>query len=171
MADSGEHVDRRRKPFTQRERKKWSQDYGHRYVNNWGSGDLPAPFCAGDIVELIEPMPDDDDGDNRLRGQKGPLFVVTYGPSVGEGDDWYFRVRDGSREGGSDRLHVFEGGAGINYMAPFRLVETVDPEGLAERERLLAAGWSYTPPEECPTCGQEVGRGVFSTAASGRGQS
>ena len=66
-----------RKPFTLKERKRWSQDFGQRARNNWGAGDLPAPFCAGDIVELVGTVPDDEGGYNRLRGQTGPFFVVT----------------------------------------------------------------------------------------------
>lgn len=151
---------KRRKPFTLRERRKWSQDYGYRHRNNWGSGDLPAPFCAGDVVRLVgEP-------NERLRGQTGPFFVVTYGPSIDEGDAWYFRVYDGNGLSGSDRLHVASADRctwdeDVDWMACFELVETIDPEGLALRQRMLADGWSYTPPLSCPECGQDLPRASF----------
>lgn len=154
----------RRKPFTLRERRAFSQDFGHRPRSAWGGGDLPAPFCAGDVVELVGEMSDESDGHPRLRGMTGPFFVVSYACSIGEDDEWYFRVDDGDT--GSDRLHVIPT-MDIDWMAPFRLVETVDPDGLAERERLLAAGWSYTPPELCPTCGHETTRGAVTIGDAG----
>ena len=146
-----------RKPFTLRERRRWTQGFGHRPVNNWGDGDLPAPWCPGDVVVLVEPLPDDDDGYNRLRGQVGPHFVVTCGFSIDEGDEWYFRVYDGNGEFGSDRMHVaYDWPEPVEYMRCFRLVETPDPEGLALRERMIADGWSWTAHPRCEACGQEI---------------
>lgn len=150
-----------RKPFTLRERRRWSQDFGHRPVNGWGAGDLPGPWCPGDVVALVEPFPDDGGGYNRLRGQAGPYFVVTCGFSIDEGDAWYFRVYDGNGQGGSDRMHVAYAGRcdwtePVDYMSHFRLVETPDPEGLALRERMLADGWAWTPHPRCEACGQEI---------------
>lgn len=156
-------VDKRRKPFTIRERRRMCQNFDSRPTNNWGSGDLPAPFCEGDIVRLVGEVPDEGDGWPRLRGQRGPLFVVSYACSVGEGDDWYFRVEDGTLDGyGSDRLHVFDGGKQMNWMEPFELVETRDPEGLRLREQMLAEGWRYEPPPTCAACGQRLPRSVVS---------
>lgn len=143
-----------RKPFTLRERRRMSQDFGHRPVNNWGSGDLPAPWCSGDVVRLVgEPH-------ERLYGQQGPFFVVTYATSVDEGDAWYFRVHDGAG-GRCDRLHVASADRSnfeedIDWMECFKLVETSDPEGLTRREEMLAAGWSYTSPAVCEACGQRL---------------
>lgn len=145
-----------RKPFTLRDRKGMCQDFGHRPLNGWGAGTLPAPWCSGDVVELVDTPQRDHDGDDRLRGQTGPFFVVSYACSIDEGDGWYFRVYDGNGDHGSDRMHVVyaersDWDTTVDWMAPFRLVETPDPDGLAERQRLLADGWSV---EEvpCPAC-------------------
>lgn len=143
-------------PFTMKQRRLWSQGFGSRARNGWGAGDLPAPYCAGDIVRLTIDPADND----RLRGQTGPLFVVTYGPSIDEGDAWYFRVYDGNGYG-SDRLHVAYAERStwdedIDWMAGFELVDTADPEGLAERERMLAEGWTFTVPHRCPACGTRL---------------
>lgn len=152
-------VDKRRKPFTLRQRRRMCQSFGNRPRNNWGcdwEGGLPAPWCEGDIVRLRSPMPDEGDGHPRLRGIRGPLCVVTYATSIGEGDEWYFRVEDGVYEGCSDRLHVIP--PKTDWMSWFELVETPDPEGLALRGRMLAEGWSYTPPPTCEACGQRLPR-------------
>lgn len=149
-------MDRRRKPFTLRQRRRMCQSFGSRPRSNWGwdEDSIPAPFCEGDIVRLIADPPDEGDGYPRLRGVRGPLCVVTYATSIGEGDEWYFRVEDGVYEGCSDRLHVIP--PDIDWMASFELVETVDPEGLALREQMLADGWSYTPDPTCEACGQPL---------------
>lgn len=127
-----------RLPFNLRDRKRLSTQsgYGFRPRNNWGSGDLPAPFAEGDIVERVSDVADD-----RLRDQAGPFFVVSCAFSIDEGDEWYFRVRDGSTPWGSDRLHVLPT---ADYMAAFSLVDTSDPDGLALREMMLAEGWVDT---------------------------
>jgi hypothetical protein len=124
-------------------------------VNNWGDGDLPAPYAEGDLLWLPEGL--DVDG-GRMHGMTGPgWFVVCAGFSIDDGDAWYFRVTNNS-ERNSDRLHVAyldrcTWDHGCDYMAPFELVDTSDPEGLAKRERLLAEGWTFRPPDVCPTCG------------------
>lgn len=145
------------------ERRKACQTFGNRPRNNWGEGGLPAPWCEGDVVRQVAPLSADrleSTGEpyDRLRGQTGPLFVVIYATSIGEGDEWYFRLWDGSRPGCSDRMHVIP--PDTDWMSSFELVETVDPQGMAEREQMLADGWSYTPPPICPTCGQEDRRPV-----------
>ena len=104
----------------------------------------------------------------------GPLFVVTYACSIGEGDAWYIRVSDLQGEPepemfdrrrkfwpGSDRLHVAyadrsEWTQDVDWMACFELVDTADPEGLAKRNLMLDAGWTWVAPQTCPQCGQEV---------------
>ena len=150
-----------RKPFTKRQRDRATQSgFGYRATNDWGSGDLPAPWAEGDVIHLAAdaevPEPD------RLCGMGPGYFVVTYGPSIGEGDEWYFRVWDGSESHGSDRLHVAYAGRSdwgehcCDFMASFTLVETADPEGLAKRERMLAEGWQYDPTPVCSSCGQRV---------------
>jgi hypothetical protein len=127
--------------------------FGHRPTNEWGSGDLPAPYAEGDLLWLAQPTVE------RLYGMGQPgWYVVVYATSIDEGDAWYFRVTN-DPEGCSDRLHViFSTRSGLNgdadWMAPFELVETLDPDGLAERERLLAAGWTFERPARCATCGQ-----------------
>lgn len=147
------------RPQTRRERRRLScQDgFGYRALNNWGDGDLPAPFAEGDLLYLAEI------GDNdRLKGMRPGYFVVTAGFSIDEGDGWYFRVANNLDEGGSDRLHVFHGRSDsmreMDYMAGFELVDTSDPEGLAKRQALVADGWSYEPRPVCPTCGSELPR-------------
>lgn len=150
-------------PFTKRARKRMSTQYGfgHRPTNNWGEGDLPAPFAEGDLLRLDEAFPPDpESGYNRLvtRGMGEPgFYVVCCVFSIDKGDAWYCRVTQG--EQGSDRLHVAfaercSWDEDVNWMFPFTLVDSADPEGLAERERLLAAGWSYTDRwQTCPACG------------------
>lgn len=167
-----------KKPFTKRERSSWSDTrFGHRARNEWGAGDLPAPFAEGDVVRQIAPV-----RDNRLRGVRGrefnggTYFVVVYGPSIEEGDGWYFRVTGGEPvrdaltrrrvdTASSDRLHVFCGsrseyGESVDYMAAFELVETADPGGLLLRRQMLLDGWSYTPQQRCESCGQQLPRGA-----------
>ena len=142
--------------FTKRERRRSCDSYGHRPVNGWGDGDLPAPWACGDLVELPEGTEVEDD---RWEG-RGPAFlVVCCAFSIDEGDAWYFRVTDGEQV--SDRLHVSFASRStfskdLDYMAPLRLVDTADPEGLAKRESMLRAGWSYTKRPRCGTCGHEI---------------
>ena len=139
-------------------------DFGHRPLSNWGSGDLPAPFATGDLLWLDQPY-----NDKRMRPELGDpgWYVVVYSTSIDEGDAWYFRVeRIGDPLRCSGRMHVVHAdraemgqGGDLDYMAPFELVETADPEGLAERERLLADGWAYVRPPRCRTCGQRLPNG------------
>lgn len=133
---------------TKRERRRLSRQYGygHRPVNDWGDGDLPAPYAEGDLLHLPERY---DDRAMRGMGEPG-FYVVACAFSIDEGDAWYFRVARDARKGSSDRLHVayasrssFE--TDIDRMAPFNLVDTADPDGLEERERMLAAGWTSHP--------------------------
>lgn len=149
-----------RKPFTKRERTRMTTcGFGHRPVNDWGGGDLPAPFAEGDVLHL-DAVPEY----SRLHGMGPGYFVVTYATSIDEGDAWYFRVSDGNEFTGSDRMHVaFPDRCApgswepVNWMAPFDLVESADPEGLARRERMIADGWAFTDHwQTCPTCGHTV---------------
>lgn len=149
-----------RLPFTKKQRRAWCQTFGNRPVNGWGGGDLPAPWCEGDIVELsADAYALVGDAENSPRVDHGPgFYVVVYACSIDEGDGWYFRLSHGTMvEHGpwgpsrdcSDRLHVFhekrclfdEGAADIDWMAGATLVDTPDPEGLALRERMIADGW------------------------------
>jgi hypothetical protein len=158
LCGSYDHVEtgcKLRKPSKrQRRRLGRGATFGSRPVNNWGSGDLPAPFAEGDLLWL-EDVYDVD----RMRGMGEPgHYVVTYATSIDEGDAWYFRVTN-DPDNSSDRLHVAyaersDFDEDHDWMAPFVLVETSDPDGLALRERMLADGWTYTPPSKCPTCGQ-----------------
>lgn len=144
-----------RKPFTKRERHGATQNgLGHRPVNDWGAGDLPAPFAEGDVLHLAERHQDD-----RLYDMQPGYFVVTYATSIDEGDCWYFRVWDGNSDRGSDRLHVAypersDWDTAVDYMAPFTLVDTADPDGLALRQQLIEDGWKFEDRwDACPTCG------------------
>ena len=150
-----------RKPFTKRDRTRLSEgSFGHRPRNNWGAGDLPAPWAVGDLVDI---PPDALNERMASRGIVAGPAIVTDAYSIGEGDEWYFRVTDGHRRvdgrwGWSDRLHVIPDAtpSPIDWMAGVVLLETADPDGLALRNQMLADGWAYTPPPTCPTCGQDV---------------
>lgn len=132
--------------FTKRERTRLTQHrFAHRPTNNWGDGDLPAPWAAGDIVQLF------DSDAPRLETKQPGFYVVCTAFSIDEGDGWYFRICGRDDLGGmnwedrcSNRLHVFYGyeEGNIDYMAPFKLIETGDPDGLARRARMLAEGWT-----------------------------
>src|SRR5687768_10055444 len=92
----------KRLPFNKRDRHRAAQNgLGHRPVNGWGEGDLPAPWAEGDILLL----PEDSDTE-RLYDMQPGYFVITYACSIDDGDAWYFRVWDGESDRGSDRLHV-----------------------------------------------------------------
>lgn len=138
---------------TKRERRRLSRQYGygHRPVNHWGDGDLPAPYAEGDLLYLPERY---DHRAMRSMGEPG-FYVVACAFSVDEGDAWYFRVARDPQEGSSDRLHVAyvarsSWETDVDRMAPFELVDSADPEGLALRERMLDAGWSYSEVEPHP---------------------
>lgn len=146
------------------------RDYGRRPVNDWGSGDLPAPFAIGDLVHLLG----GDTSRFREVPTDRPVYVVTNAYSIDQGDAWYFRVGcvvtedrpDGIYEWDvhSDRHHVAYAARSswdedVDWMACFELVDTADPDGLAEREALLAAGWSFEERwQTCPTCGHKTTR-------------
>ena len=134
---------------------------GNRARNDWGDGNLPAPWAEGDIVHVPAGAVNE-----RMEGFDPGDYIVAYCPSIEEGDAWYVRLV-GERSDGtwvtSNRLHVAFAGRvgrgwpdeGVDWMAGVELVETADPEGLAERERLLAEGWTMPPePSRCPSCGQ-----------------
>lgn len=149
----------RPKPFSVRQRRQMSKQYGygHRPTNNWGSGDLPAPWAEGDLVYLAER------GENDRLYDMGPgYFVVTCAFSVDEGDGWYFRVWNGLSRRRSDRLHVFAGD--VDYMARFELVQSSDPEGLAKRKAMLEAGWQPEIRTSCPCCGRPYDRTHFDSS-------
>lgn len=158
----------KRKPFTKRERSyRLNSRFGYRSTNEWGSGDLPAPYAEGDVL-LLTPEAHaamSDEQRSRLRGQGPGYFIVTYAPSIDEGDVWYVRVWNGEAHTGSDRMHMAFTERSVwdhpcNYMEGFELVETADPEGLAERERLIAEGWEFTDRwDVCPTCGNMTRKG------------
>lgn len=140
-----------RLPYTRRQRHRWAQTgLGYRPTSGWSSGDLPAPWAEGDVVQAPDGFADDP----RSRGLSG-LLTVSYATSIGDGDEWFFRVTDGDTV--SDRLHVgFKDRADgwdedVDRMAGCVLVDTADPDGLARREAMLADGW--TPPPRCPHCG------------------
>ena len=136
-----------------------SEELGRRPLNDWGHGDLPAPWCPGDLVRRVN-----DDANERLRGDVGSIgdhWWVTCVYSIDEGDAWYCRVRRIGRGPTSDRLHVIDAGrstipGAADWMSAFQLIETPDPEGLAKRNEMLANGWTLPPRTYCPTCGHEL---------------
>ena len=131
-----------------------ADEYGHRPVNDWGDGDLPAPYAIGDRLELVE-------RNERLGDIGDGPFVVVSAFSIDEGDGWYFRVAEhdaGPTGPVSGRLHVASAdrssfATDTDWMAGFRLVETADPDGLALRQATLAEGWTFDERGICPTCG------------------
>jgi hypothetical protein len=168
-------------PFTKAERRAVVQSrLGHRPTNNWGEGNLPAPWAEGDVVEIVDGTLVDPataerigrypaDGPAREMGDAPPpgslvgFYVVTTAFSIDDGDAWYFRV-DSTDGVGSDRLHVAHAErsnvASCDFMAPFRLVDTADRDGLRTRQEMLAAGWptpdDFTPEQRCPHCQQVI---------------
>lgn len=128
---------------------------GYRPVNDWGDGDLPAPWAEGDVVELV-----DGAWMDRIYDDHGPgFYIVSYATSISEGDAWYFRLYRPGADRGSDRLHVAfadrcDWDEDVDWMAGCTLIDTADPAGLALRERMLAEGWRYEDHwDKCPTCG------------------
>lgn len=172
-----------RVPFTKRERQQIAQSgNGYRPVNNWGGGDLPAPWAQGDVVEITADTVVDADlalwigryppGENASMNDPRKVnmagfYCLSYVCSIDDGDAWYCRVE--SDDGyGSDRLHIAYAARSnwdhdCDNMAPFRLVDTADPDGLRTRQEMLAAGWptadQFTADVHCPTCGQICGPG------------
>jgi len=147
----------KRLPFNQRDRHRSTQSHlGYRPVNNWGDGDLPAPWAEGDIVNVLADayclQGNVRDGINRWWY---PGFaVIAYVCSIDEGDAWYVRLCNGKpgpngpEWESSDRLHIAHGSrtvslqADVDLMAGVELVDTADPEGLALRNQMIAEGWS-----------------------------
>ncbi len=139
--------------FTAAARRRIPQDgFGFRMTNDWNAGDLPAPFAAGDVIEV----PPGAKALERMHGMGPGVYVVSYGPSIDEGDAWYFRLSGGGSASG--RLHVAYADRSswdrdVDWLAGCVLLDTADPDGLAERRRLIAAGWTFTTDGPCPTCG------------------
>lgn len=133
---------------------------GHRPVNNWGDGDLPAPYAEGDTIRV----PDGARALDRMHGMGPGRYRVVYATSIDEGDAWYFRLAPRFRayDECSDRLHVAYAdrsatwcAGDVDWLAGCELVKTADPDGLALRERMLAEGWAAPKPwVTCPTCGR-----------------
>lgn len=143
-------------------------DFGHRARSAWDAGDLPAPYAVGDLVRYPEhPGVEQWQRMTRYRdsmdhaARPGELAVVTYCPSIDDGDAWYVRLSPLANTGhGSDRLHVVwadrcsgDWKDDVNFMAGVELVDTADPEGLAARGQLIRDGWTCQPVDVCPTCG------------------
>ena len=133
-----------------------AERFGQRPLSCWGSGDLPAPFAVGDVIDV----PAGAKALERMHGAPPGRYTICSAWSIDEGDAWYFRFGYGSRRQplvralgytASDRLHIIPGK--VDYLAGCALVSTADPAGLALRERMLADGWSFTPRPVCPTCG------------------
>lgn len=130
-------------------------EFGHRPVNNWGSGNLPAPYAEGDTLWL----PLWHENSERLEGLGHGKFTVTTVLSVDEGDAWYCRV-DNEEGVGSGRLHVsfpercVTFPEKMNFMDVFDRLETADPDGLALREQMLTQDWKpLVGRGKCPHCG------------------
>lgn len=140
-------------------------EFGFRPLNCWGSGNLPAPWAVGDVLDI----PPGAKALERMRGMSPGRYRIVCAFSIDEGDAWYFRVAALESSGPqrcSDRLHVISDRpervsteissvGGVNWLKGCRMVDkTVDPKGLALRQRMLRAGWSLTPRDErtCPTC-------------------
>lgn len=169
----------RRLAYTLRERRAMCNTrYGWRPTNDWGSGRLPCPYAEGDIIqvgadcpavaaqidskwsndpETGRPTAANGKGYRRLPGGPG-LYVAAYCTSIGEGDDWYIRLRSHDLLY-CDRLHIIDGGrdGATNFMADTITVDTPDPDGLRTREMMLHAGWTFEKAKAaagpCACCG------------------
>jgi hypothetical protein len=114
---------------------------GYRPRADWGDGLLPAPYSEGDLLDVPASAP--GFAGPRPRIDNGPpgLFRVIAACSVGEGDEWYFRVSavsetrtDWARVSG--RLYVTPT---VDHLAGATVVDCADPDGLRERKRLLSS--------------------------------
>lgn len=141
---------------------------GHRSVCDWGSGDLPAPYAEGDLIDV----PEGAKALERMHGMGPGRYLVTYCASIDEGDAWFVRItparrmRKGEQREWSDRLHLAWAPRSTwtedhDWLAGCTLVETVDPAGLARRAKLIVAGWSMPPVHKCPTCLREMSEFLF----------
>lgn len=143
-------------PYTMAERRRMSQhEFGHRPTNDWGSGDLPSPWAAGDVVEVA----DGSVALQRMDGRPAGLYVVGTVFSIDEGDAWYVRLDDGDRSWTSGRLHIAFPDRStwtnpIDWTEGVTLVDTGDPDGLADRRRMIDAGWGLVcSSSPCSRCG------------------
>lgn len=142
---------------TSRRRGLQHERFGARPVNEWGSGDLPAPYAEGDLLLIPADCPGITDG----RISTGPgLYVIYCVFSVDDGDAWYMRATRPENDRGSDRLHVAWADRSCwaedcDYLAGAVLLDTADADGLAKRNRMLANGWMPRR-RPCPACGSTV---------------
>ena len=145
---------------------------GYRSVNNWGSGDLPAPYALGDVIDV----PAGAKALERMNGMPPGRYKIVYGPSIDEGDAWYFRLAKtlrGHRQS-SDRLHVafadrcdpYYWQTDVDWLEGCTLVSTADPKGLALRERMIADGWKPIERHHCPSCGQLIAKPADASAVT-----
>lgn len=128
----------------------WGGQYGHghRPTNNWGQGELPAPFAEGDLIDVPEGVK----ALERLHGMGPGRFYVSCIFSIDAGDAWYMRVARVTvgHYVGSDRLHWAcadrsDWDHDENWLEGCTLVATADPDGLALRGKMLADGWEFRP--------------------------
>lgn len=130
-------------------------------MSSWGSGDLPAPFAITDVVHI----PEGAKALERMHGMGPGRYEIVTAYSINEGDAWYFRVASNRRATSpcSDRLHVIYAErcdgtwakSSINSLEGCTVI-TSDPDGLIQREAMIAAGWQPAPHTYCPTCGHEI---------------
>lgn len=112
-----------------------------RPLSNWGSGDVLAPWAEGDVVDIPADSPAFTDGriphawsEHPELSPPGRYKVVT-AFSIGEGDEWYFRVcpmqrNKVLRDEYSDRIHMIPGVC--NYTEGWTLVRSSDPDNVRE---------------------------------------
>jgi hypothetical protein len=109
--------------------------YGYRQKSNFGAGDILAPWAEGEIVDIPEGALAFQDKriphswSERPELSKPGRYRVVTSFSIGEGNDWYFRVVPvvgGKTIWGesSDRLHVIEGK--IDYTEDWTLIKSAD---------------------------------------------
>lgn len=76
----------------------YQNHYGYRARSHWGTGDLLAPWAEGDIVNIPADSKAFTDGRIPHAWSKHPelsqpgLYRIVTCFSIGEGDEWYFRV-------------------------------------------------------------------------------
>src|SRR5438067_1765841 len=100
---------------------KTQQHIGFRPTSAWGDGELLAPWAVGDIVDIPAPECEADRRGIPHSWSAYPeicklpgRYVVTTAFSIGEGDEWYFRVSPMRDDGytydeSSDRQHMIPG--------------------------------------------------------------
>lgn len=110
---------------------------------------IPAPYAEGDLLRV----PPGAHILERIERLRPGVYQIVSAVSLDEGDVWYFRLHNDHRRRPTGELYVIHGGRASSYwkgtdfdaLSGCELLETADPEGLAQREQMLADGWQFEP--------------------------